>query len=49
MALLACIISVATPSINILIGGTVLIGFAAASQLSYSFVAGGLIIPLGID
>ena len=37
-ALLGCIISAIATTIPILIGGTVLVGFAAASQLSHTFV-----------
>jgi MFS family permease len=43
LALLGCIISAVATTIPMLIGGTVLIGFAAASQLSYTFVIGELI------
>lgn len=43
LALLDCIVSAIATSIPILIGGTVLIGFAAASQLSYTFVLGELV------
>jgi MFS family permease len=43
LALLGCVISAVATSINMLIGGTVLVGFAAASQLSYVFVVGELI------
>jgi len=43
LALLGCIISAVATSIPMLIGGTTLIGFAAASQLSYTFVIGELI------
>lgn len=45
LALVGCIVSAVATSIPMLIGGTVLIGFAAASQLSYTFVIGEL-IPL---
>lgn len=43
LALLGCIISAVATNIPMLIGGTTLIGFAAASQLSYTFVIGELI------
>lgn len=43
LALIGCIVSATATSIPILIGGTVLIGFASASQLSYPFVLGELI------
>ena len=43
LALLGCIISAVATDIPMLIGGNTLIGFAAASQLSYTFVIGELI------
>jgi len=43
LALIGCIVSAVATSIPMLIGGTVMIGFAAASQLSYVFVVGELI------
>jgi len=43
LALVGCVISALATSIPILIGGTVLVGFAAASQLSYPFVMGELV------
>jgi MFS family permease len=43
LALIGCIVSALATSIPMLIGGTVLIGFASASQLSYVFVIGELI------
>jgi MFS family permease len=43
LALLGCIISAVATHIPMLIGGTALIGFASASQLSYPFVVGELV------
>ena len=43
IALVGCIISAVAKNIPTLIGGTALIGFASASQLSYPFVLGELI------
>lgn len=43
MALVGCIICAVAQNIPTVIGGTVLIGFAAASQLSYTFVLGELV------
>lgn len=43
LALLGCILSAVATSIPMLIGATCLVGFAAASQLSYTFVIGELI------
>jgi len=43
LALLGCIIGAVATNIPTLIGGTALVGFAAASQLSYPFVVGEII------
>jgi MFS family permease len=43
LSLVGCIVSAVATSIPMLIGGTTLIGFAAASQLSYPFVVGELV------
>jgi MFS family permease len=40
LALLGCIISAVATNIPMLIGGTVLVGLASVSQLSYVFVLG---------
>jgi MFS family permease len=43
LALIGCILGAVAKNIPTLIGSTVLIGFASASQLSYTFVLGELV------
>jgi MFS family permease len=43
LALVGCIVSACATTVPILIGGSVLVGFAAAPQLSYTFVVGEII------
>ncbi|KAE9365499.1 MFS general substrate transporter [Stipitochalara longipes BDJ] len=43
LGLIGCIISAVATSIPMLIGGTAILGFAAAAQLAYTFVLGELI------
>ncbi|KAF2814751.1 MFS general substrate transporter [Mytilinidion resinicola] len=43
LALIGCIISAVAHNVPALVGGTALIGFVAASQLSYTFVLGELV------
>jgi MFS family permease len=43
LALVGCIVSAVATSVPMLIGGSVLVGFASAPQLSYTFVVGEII------
>ncbi|KAE9371756.1 fungal trichothecene efflux pump [Stipitochalara longipes BDJ] len=43
LALVGCIVSACATSVPMLIGGSVLVGFASAPQLSYTFVIGEII------
>ncbi len=43
LALFGCIISAVATTVPVLIGGSTLVGFAAATQLSYTFVVGEII------
>ena len=45
LALVGTIVSAAATSVPILIGGSVLVGFAAAPQLSYTFVNKLFLVP----
>lgn len=43
LALVGCIISATAKSVNVLIGGITIIGIAASTQLSFSFILGELV------